>query len=506
MRCHRCLKDLLSSNAWNTVFVLTIACITSVSLIGCKAGPNYCRPEVDIKHTWSMNEYPALNGEPADPTLWWKHFQDPVLDELITQTLSQNLTLREAGKRIEEACARRGVVAGNLFPQMQAATGSYSKSRLSSNTANFFSFPGVFEPNLNPENWSVGLAASWELDFWGRYRRAIESADASLDATIAAYDEAAVILIAEVANAYLEVRTAEARSVLASQNVELQKRTLLVANQKQEAGIASGLDAAQAETILNQTSASLPTLEVQRRQACNRLCILMGRTPEDLFPEIGYNAIIPASPPSLAFGVPADLLRRRPDVRRAERELAAQSARIGVAKSEFYPHISLMGNIGYSAEDLGKISRSSSSQGIISPQFAWNILNYGRIKRNVEAETAAFQRLAYTYQQSVLNAQREAEDAQIAFVYGFDRSNHMRNAVNAALRAVENLETSYQAGTIEYSRIYVMQSELVRQQDLLAQADAAIASSLIAMFKAMGGGWDSTCTRVGNPVIITASR
>ncbi len=487
-------------------FRLCLLCLACLSCVGCKVGPTYSVPATNQKQVWSFQGNPHLEGEPANATTWWQHFQDPVLNGLVAQTLEQNLTLRESGKRIEEATARRGIVAGNLFPQVQTANGSYSKSRLSSNTANFFSFPGVFEPDLNPENWSLGFASSWELDFWGRYRRAVESADASLDATIAAYDEVAVILVAEVASAYLDMRTAELRSVLAKQNVELQRSTLMAAKRKQDAGIINGLDAAQAESILAQTSASLPALEIQRRQASNRLCILMGRTPDDLVAEVGYSAILPASPQGIAFGVPADLLRRRPDVRRTERELAAQSARIGVAESDFYPHISLVGNIGYSAEDLGKITRSNSTQGSISPQFAWNILNYGRIKRNVEAETAAFHRLAYAYHQSVLNAQREAEDAQVAFIYGFDRASHLRASVDAALRAVQNVERSYESGTVEYGRIYVLQSELVRQQDQLAQADAAISASLIAMFKALGGGWDAKCNCVDGPLVKTASR
>ena len=481
------LLDLLTTSYIRRWIALAIFC---VAFVGCKVGPQYHVPHADVKQDWSMQSHPRLTGEPANPVAWWTHFQDPVLNDLVSTTLQQNLTLREAGQRIEEATARRGVVVGNLYPQSQAATGGFSKSRLSSRTANFFSFPGVFEPDLNPENWSVGLAASWELDFWGRYRRAIESADASLDATIAAYDDVAVILIAEVASAYVEMCTAERRYRLAAQNLDIQKRSLDIATQKQEAGLVSGLDAAQAETNVGQTASILPSLEIQRRQASNRLCVLLGRPPIDLSSELGSSSQIPASPQSLAFGVPADLLRRRPDVRRAERELAAQSARIGVAQSEFYPHISLAGNIGYSAEDLGKLSSSKSSSGVISPQFAWNILNYGRIKRNVEAETAAFHRLAFAYQASVLNAQREAEDAQISFAYGFDRASSLDTAVKGAAKAVEKLEQSYQAGTIGFGQVYLMQAELVRQQDQLAQAESNIATSLIAMFKALGGGWD----------------
>lgn len=472
---------------------------------GCKVGPNYRPPHLPAKVEWTYASHPRLCGEPVNPFHWWDVFQDPVLNGLVEQTLAQNLTLREAGKRIEEAAARRGVVAGNLYPQSQAMVGSYSKSRISANTSNLFSFPGVFEPDLNVENWNVGLAASWELDFWGRYRRAIESADATLDATIAAYDEVAVLLVAEVANAYIDLRTAELRSTYAAQNLDIQNRTLAIAKQKQQAGIGTALDVAQAESIVAQTGSARPMFEMQRRLASNRLCLLLARTPEDLIAEIGYQSEIPKSPQQVAFEVPADLLRRRPDVRRAERELAAQSARIGVAEAEFYPHISLMGNIGYTAEDFSKLGRSTSSSGIISPQFGWNILNYGRIKRTKEAEIAAFQRLALAYEQSVLTAQREAEDAQLAFLFGFDRASYLERAVANAKIAIDKLQQSYEAGTVEYGRIYVLQTELVQLEDLLAQTEASISGGLIAMYKALGGGWSSSCVERPRPMARTAA-
>lgn len=477
-----------------------------LAVCGCKVGPNYQAPPRPTKVEWTYASHPRLCGDPVDPSQWWYVFQDPVLNGLIEQTLAQNLTLREAGKRIEEAAARRGVVAGNLYPQSQAMVGSYSKSRISANTANFFGFPGVFEPDLNVENWNIGLASSWELDFWGRYRRAIESADAALDATVAAYDEVSVLLAAEVANAYIELRTAELRSTYAAQNLEIQNRTLQIATRKQQAGIGTALDIAQAESIVAQTGSARPMLEMQRRLASNRLCLLLARTPEDLIAEIGYQSVIPKSPQQVAFEVPADLLRRRPDVRRAERELAAQSARIGVAEAEFYPHISLVGSIGYSAEDFSKLGRSTSSSGIISPQFGWNILNYGRIKRNKEAEVAAFQRLALAYEQSVLTAQREAEDAQLAFLFGFDRASYLERAVSNAKIAIDKLQQSYEAGTVEYGRIYVLQTELVQLQDLLAQTEASISGGLVAMYKALGGGWNSPCVERLGPMARTATR
>ncbi len=460
---------------------------------GCKVGPDYLRPRSAVNADWSLVSHPRMQGEPALLHTWWAHFQDSNLDCLIHTTLQQNLTLREAGQHVLEARARRDVVAGNLFPQFQGATGAYSKSRLSTSTANFFTFPGVFTPDIRPENWSVGLAASWELDFWGRYRRAIESADASLDATCAAYDEARVLLLAEVAQTYVELRTIENRMGLARQNLEYQEQTLRIAQQKKEAGLGTSLDVAQAESIVGQTGAVLPDLEILRRQASHRLCVLLGRPPTDLSFELGNTGLIPHAPHNLAFGIPADLLRRRPDVRRAERNLAAQSAKIGIAEAEFYPHVSLTGNIGYAAEDFSDLFGSSSTAGLISPGFSWNLLNYGRIKNNVRAEQAAFEALCFAYQNAVLKAAQEAEDAQVAYVFGFDRADHLLRAVDGISTAVIKSQELYEAGSIDFGRIYVLQSDLLVQQDELAVARGQIALSLIELFKSLGGGWESTC-------------
>ena len=472
------------------VFPLVVLLVLFSHTIGCKVGPNYLQQQMRSKADWSQSTHPRFNGEPAELGTWWNHFQDPALDHLMNIAREENLTLRQVGQRIVEARARRGIAAGNLLPQSQTANGSFSKSRLSSTTANFFSFPGVFEPDLNPENWSVGLSAAWELDFWGRYRRAIETADASLDATIAAYDDAAVLLFAEVASSYVEMRAYEQRIGFAYKNLGIQKRTFELAERKRLAELGTAIDTAQAESNYAQTAAVTPSLEIARRQVCHRLSILLGRSPSDEIAELGYTAVVPHPPSQIGFGIPADLLRRRPDVRKAERELAAQSARIGVAESEFYPHISLVGNIGYTTEDFGKLTRSKSSNGIISPNFSWNILNYGRIKKNVEAEKAVFNGLAFSYQSAVLNAEREAEDAQVAFVLGFDRIAALQVAISKSSEAVERLLQAYEAGVSDYSRIYLLQADLLRQQDQLAQTEGQVSISLISLFKALGGGWE----------------
>jgi NodT family efflux transporter outer membrane factor (OMF) lipoprotein len=454
---------------------------------GCKVGPDFSKPPVTLADQWSSNWHPRVQGEPLCLEAWWSHFQDPMLEKLIQHSLAQNFTLREASERILEARARRAITTGNQFPQIQMLNGAFSQA--STNTANFFAVPGVFSPNLNPQNWSVGLGAAWELDFWGKYRRAVESADARLNAVCAAHDEVRILVLAEVAQAYITLRTMETRIQLARQNLEVQQRTLQLALTKREAGLAAGLDVAQAETNIGRTAAVLPTLEVARRQTSHTLCVLMGRPPVDLSDEIGVSAQIPRPPEQLAFGVPADLLRRRPDIRRVESELAVQSAKIGIAKADFYPQIRLNGNIGLSAEDFGQLFNSRSQVGIISPSFTWNLLNYGRIKNNVAAETAAFRAHCHAYQNAVLKAAKEAEDAQVAFLYGFERVHALNQAVQGASDAVEKSEALYEAGTIDFGRVYILQAERLVQQDQLAIAEGDIALSLVHLFKALGGGW-----------------
>ncbi|TWU05017.1 efflux transporter outer membrane subunit [Stieleria varia] len=477
--------------------LLALGALSMVLLGGCMVGPNYHRPATPVSPNWSMSDHVRSQGEPAQLGSWWSHFNDPVLENLIGQSLHQNFTLREAGERIIEARARRDIASGNLFPQSQSLDGVYSKSRLSSVTPNFFAFPGVFQPNLFPDSWTVGLNAAWELDFWGRYRRAVESADASLDATCAAYDEARVLMLAEVAQAYVEIRTLENRMAIAQKNLAVQRRTLELAEKKKQAGLATGLDIAQAETNVGQTEAVLPSLEIARRKANHRLCVLLGRPPADLMDEIGFTGQIPHPPHNLAFGIPADLLRRRPDVRRTERELAAQSARIGIAESEFYPHISLTGNLGFAAEDFGDLISSAGHTAAISPNFSWNLLNYGRIKNNVVAEKAAFRAMCNAYHASVLKATQEAEDAQVAFILSFDRADSLFQSVRGASDAVEKSETLYSEGAIDFGRVYVLQSQVLIQQDQLAIAQGQIASNLIELFRSLGGGWSR-----GTPTVL----
>jgi NodT family efflux transporter outer membrane factor (OMF) lipoprotein len=467
-------------------------CVTGVREYfrnGLKVGPNYCPPEAAVADHWiDFANDPSVDGEPRWD--WWRAFNDPKLDELIYIAHAQNLSLREAGFRIHEARALRAIAAGNFFPQSQIATGAYSRQMLSLGTGvqagGGAGFPGI---TRYFSVWNAGTQFAWELDFWGRYRRAIEAADAQLDASVENYDDVLTILLGEVGNAYVEIRTVEQRIRYAEANIKAQSGSLEVAQNRLEGGVASKLDVTQAITNLGQTEATIPDLQRQMRQAENRLCVLLGIPPQDIRPLLGPPGQIPPTPAELVFGIPADLLRRRPDVRRAEREIAAQSARIGIAETDLYPAFTINGNLFVRSTDFQNLFNSQSVGGSVGPSFSWNVLNYGRILNNVAAEEARFMQEVTQYQTVVLNANREAEDAIVAFLQAQQQALYLRKATSAAVESRDLVQSLYQGGKADFGRVYVSELVLAQQQDALAIAEGAIASSLVDIYRALGGGW-----------------
>ncbi|NOX56706.1 MAG: efflux transporter outer membrane subunit [Planctomycetes bacterium] len=448
-----------------------------------KVGPDYQQPPAPVADEWIDFESPEIVSESSDYSNWWSVFGDPVLDRLIQKASRQNLTLQSAGMRILEARARLAVARGNLFPQTQQAFGDFTRINGSTTVANVF-------PANDFDNWDAGFNASWELDFWGRFRRAIESQEAILNAEIENYDSVLVILQAEVATAYIQYRTFQQRLQWAKENVELQKRTLEIVNVQFRNGRVTELDVAQAKENLAATEALIPQLESGLRQTANALCVLMGEPPRDLTEELG-EAPIPAPPDRIFVGIPAELLRRRPDVRRAERLAAAQCAAIGIAESDLYPRIAITGYIGLESENLSSLFDSRSFIGAIGPGFRWNILNYGRIVNNVRANEAQFYKLVVDYQNTVLTAAREVEDAIVSYLKEKQRVQNLEESAKAAARAVELATTQYRQGKINFQPVVYMQQLLAARQDELAASRGAVDASAIAVYKALGGGWQA---------------
>ena len=492
-------NDMSSSCHQRLHFVLIIVllaplsgCVTGVREYfrnGLKVGPNYCPPEAAVAENWIDFQNDPVRDEDA-PWDWWRVFNDPKLDELVQMAHGQNLSLREAGFRIHESRALRAIAAGNFFPQQQVGHGGYSRQMLSLGTGlqagGGAGFPGI---TRYFSVWNLGTQFAWELDFWGQYRRAIESADAQLDASIENYDDVLTILIGDVAGAYVDIRTIEQRIRYAEDNVKAQSGSLEVAENRLAGGVASKLDVTQATTNLGQTEATIPDLRRQLRQAENRLCVLLGIPPQDIRDFIGGPQHIPVTKTELVLGIPADLLRRRPDVRRAEREIAAQSARIGIAEADLYPAFTINGNIFVRSTEFQQLFNSRSAGGNIGPSFSWNILNYGRIRNNVAAEEARFMQEVTQYQTVVLNANREAEDAIVAYLQSQQQAFFLRKATNGAIESRDLVRSLYEGGKADFGRVYVSELVLAQQQDALAIAEGAIAASLVNIYRSLGGGW-----------------
>ena len=462
-----------------------VALVAAVLVLasGCMVGPDYVRPPAPAADHWLSSD-PRLEGEGVETARWWHAFGDPALDALVETAYRQNLTLRAAGLRVIQAQARRGIAIGGLFPQTQALSGSASHTRSSLNGLN--AIPGDRDFNL----FRAGFDAAWELDFWGRFRRSIEAADADLLASLADYDQALVTLVGEVAATYTQVRVLEERRTIAHQNVGVQRDSLEVVRTRFEAGGTTDLDVQQATTLLEDTESTIPGLDIQLRAALDSLSVLLGVPPADFADVLAQSSGIPVAPPAVAVGIPAELLRRRPDVRRAERQVAAQSARIGVAVADLLPRFELTGSVGLSAEDAARFFEGRSFEGLGGARFDWPILNYGRLIGNVRVQDATFQELATAYADTVLRAQQEVEDSIVGYLRGTDQVTHLARSVEAADRAVELADIQYRGGSTDYTRVLTALQSKLQESDRLTSTRGAVALNVIALYKALGGGWE----------------
>lgn len=458
-----------------------------IILSGCaKVGPDFHKPDAVVSSNWIEAGDTRVKTEAADYRNWWKVFKDPVLDRLIDKAYSENLSLRIAAVRVLEARAQLGIAASGMYPQTQQASGSVQYNRPSA--AEAFPLPDYYQSQ-------IGLNAAWELDFWGKFRRAIESADAGWRATLADYDNVLVSLTADVANSYITIRTLEKRIEIARENSETQRENLKIAEARFRYGTVTQLDVEQAKTVLENTLAAIPSLEAQLRQAKHALSVLLGLAPSELADYLGAISKIPSSPTEAVIGIPADLLRRRPDIRSAEYQAAAQSAQIGVAKADLYPAFSLSGSFSFVATDIGKSKLSDmfkwSSRSIVTgPSFQWNIFNYGRITNNVRVQDARLQELLISYQNTVLTAQQEVEDNLVAFLRAQERAEFLAHSTESARKALDLAVLQYKQGIKDFTTVLTAQQSLLNEQDNLAVTLGNISSNLVGVYRALGGGWE----------------
>ncbi len=462
----------------------------SFLLEGClKVGPDFKTPAVSVSSNWLQAADKHLKNEPANYSAWWESFDDPGLNRIIDRAYRGNVSLRIAAVRVVEARARLGIAVGGLYPQTQQLSGSLLDNRVSGNA--YASLGQAYNYWQDQGNLNV----AWELDFWGKYRRAVESADAALRGTVADYDSALVTLTADAANSYIQIRTLEKRLQIARENLETQTESLKIAEVRFHGGSTSERDVEQARTILYNTKATIPVLEAQLRQNKDALSVLIGIPPDDLSDVLSLSSGIPTPPPRVAVGIPADLLRRRPDVRSAELQAAAQSAQIGVAKADLFPAFSLTGSFGFLSTDFApaKLSDIFSPQSAIltaGPSIQWNPLNYGRITNNVRMQDARFQELLLTYQNTVLKAQQEVEDFLAGFLRYQENAQSLALSASAAKHSLDLAFIQYSRGSTDFTTVLSAQQALLTAQDSLATSMSNICVNLVGVYRALGGGWE----------------
>jgi NodT family efflux transporter outer membrane factor (OMF) lipoprotein len=473
---------------WPIRWMLTATLL--LPTVACTIGPNFTTPVAPLAETFRGDDRSVKPG-PLEYVRWWEGFRDPTLNKLIQIAYNQNLTLLSAGTRVLQARAVLGIAIGISYPQVQQAAGSVIYNQASAATP-------LSAPNATPSNfWTDAVAgqAAWELDFWGKFRRGVESADGAYLASIASYDNVLVSLLGDVTATYIGIRTTEQLISIAQANIRRQEQALSIAKAKFQGGGTSELDVFQATNVLEQTRASIPLLTIQLQQGENALCVLLGVPPQSLGMLLSRSVgRIPSPPRTVVVGIPADLLRRRPDVRAAELAALAQSAQIGVALSQLYPAISITGTFGGSASTANghTLSDVVNWKGVAyaaGPSFQWNLLNYGQITNNVRLQDAKLQQLLVDYQNTVLSAQQEVDNGLATYLQSRAQVAFLLRSVDAARGAMRIATEQYEQGAVSFTTVLTAEQNLLQAENSLAGALANVPLGVTAVFRALGGGW-----------------
>ena len=464
------------------ILTLTLTAYIVMALTGCAAvGPDYARVEPQMPDEWHAELQGGLTAgslEPETLTHWWSTLNDAELDSLVARAVKGNLDLKNARARVREARALRGISKANLFPTLDAAA-SASKQRSSENSGT----------GTESKLYTADFDAGWELDVFGGVRRSVEAAQASLEATQEDLYNVLVSLLAEVALNYVEVRTFQGRLAVTEANIKTQQETYDLNQSRYQAGIIDELPVQQSLRILESSRSQIPSLKTGLEAAKNRLAVLLGEQPGKLHRELAAKRPIPELPKTVVIGIPAETMRHRPDIRRAERNLAAQTARIGVATADLYPKFRLFGTIGLESLSSGDFFEWASRTWSIGPGVSWNIFQGGAIRQNIEVQTARQEQALIQYEAAVLRAQEEVENILVAYAKEQLRRESLSKAATAAQRAALVAQDQYQAGLVDFNNVLDAQRSLLILQDVLNQSNGAVITNLVRLYKALGGGW-----------------
>jgi NodT family efflux transporter outer membrane factor (OMF) lipoprotein len=471
---------------------------------GCAVGPDYRPSPPPVPAAWISTPTNGLTGVAAASSDWWASFNDAELDSLIQRAVRSNPDLQVSEARLRQARAMREMSAAEFWPTADT-TGSFARAKQSQNQPLIGSLP---LPKNFPFEYSVyqaGFDASWEIDLFGGKRRAHEAATADWEGAIESRNDAIVSLLAEVAKTYVEMRGGQRRLDIARRNLKLQQEALDLTRARLQTGVASDLDVTRAAALLAEVRAAIPPIETRMRESMYGLAVLLGAEPGDLLAELLPLKPVPSAPPEVPIGLPSDLLVRRPDVRRAERQLAAETARVGVAKSDWFPKLSLTGDAGLESVSLGKWFEPSSEFWSLGPTLQWRALDFGRVRAEVQAQTAVQEAALATYEKTVLNSMQEAESAIVGYAQEQNRHKALADEVAENRRSLEMANGLFDEGRTNYLDVLDAERSLYESEDRLAVSDQAVTVDLIALYKALGGGWNSPAREPGRETSTASS-
>ena len=461
---------------------------------GCSVGPDYRRPETAAPAVWQEAQQTGIDTQAGELAEWWKEFRDPVLDGLAERAVKNNLDLRIAEARVREERASLAATSAGLWPTLDVS-GSYSRNRASQNAVGSPTQGAIAAPiggrQLEQNFFKTGFDSSWEIDVFGGTRRQIEAAEAILQASVEERRGVLVTLLGDVARNYIDLRGLQRRLAVAQENLRAQQDTLGLTKVRFDAGLASDFEVAQSEGQVNTTAAQIPALQSALKQAAYRVDVLLGTQPGTSWDELAKVAPIPALPPQAHVGLPADLLRRRPDIRSAERQLAAATAQVGAATADLYPRFSLLGNIGLQSVSASDWFSAQSRFWSIGPTISWPVFDAGRIRATIEIRNAQQEQALRQYEKSVLTAFEDVENALVNYGNEQTRYRSLLEAAAANRRALQMANDLYIQGLVPFLNVLDAQRTLYATESDLAQSEANMASNLVALYKALGGGWET---------------
>ncbi|MBM3846300.1 MAG: efflux transporter outer membrane subunit [Verrucomicrobia bacterium] len=481
---------------WSRLTSLFLAGVVAAVVTGCKVGPDYQSPNASVPGRYTSLGLAALSNLTssvtsnvvADPLAsWWTLFKDPTLESLVADAVAANHDVRLAQARVREARALRGGARSSLFPQVHGSA-DYQRSRSSGSTSQG-KLSKATGAGLTQDNWLSGLDLSWEIDVFGGNQRAVEAAQAGLEAAADRVNGTRITVLAEVGLGYLDVRGLQKQLAVARDNLLAQEQTLALTRDRAQAGLANELDSARAEAQVAATAALIPPLEQGMLNAQHRLATLLGKVPGELAKRLEATSLIPAPAPTIPVGLPSDLLRRRPDIRRAERELAAATARVGVATAELFPKFYLTGAAGLQSIEANDFFDGGSRFWSLGPSLRWPIFSAGRIRQKIQVENARQEQAVILYEQTVLKSLEEVENALVAFGKEQERHRELIRAEQASRRAVTLASDQFRSGLVDFLSVLEAQRTQFAAQEQLVRSEQALSQNAVRLYQALGGGW-----------------